>query len=305
MRSFPVRRLAGLPILAAIACIAPPAYAETAAADDPGPWRRVTHTMPAGASGHTVWMEEAAIVDPEGEAPSGKVAVRELTLYHGDTRVAGRAYAIARNVYECSEGFKLPGPVTVYDAAGTPLATAVNEGGERVPPIPHSITNEVWQAVCRNGGAVSRNPSAETIEAAIAHDDPAPFPDMEPARVIGIDIDRDERLDRASIHMRPHSHRHDVEIFFADEPERALTIVAAAQPPTGPLVERLIRAAAPGAYVYDCLIDAEGEPAEPCAPGVAHAGRGGIEIVTPGHPSILVYDPQYDRAPVRLPMAGG
>ncbi|WP_375282742.1 hypothetical protein [Marinicauda pacifica] len=308
MGSCLVRRLAGACLLAMFAGFSPGAFAdpprlEDAALSAPGPWLRVTYTMTPGASGHTVWMEEGALADPAA-APSRpvKVVVRELTLNHGAKRVAGQAYTIERNTYDCRQNHMLPGPLTVYDGAGRALVTVSRDDEAPIAPIPHSITHEIWHGVCRNGAALVSHPAAPTIADAIAHDDPAPFPETATAQAIDVDIDRDERMDRASIHMRPHSHRHDLEIVFGREPGRALTIVTAAQPDTGPLVERTIRAVESGLYVYDCAIGPEGEPVEPCVPGVAHAGRGGIEVVTPGHPSILVFDPQYGQGPVRLPM---
>ena len=122
----------------------------------------------------------------------------------------------------------------------------------------------------------------------------------EPTSEVQWDVDYDGQPDIIRIAMRPHSMRHDVEFILAKDPTRPINVVTAEQPPTGPLVERRIRPLERDRYMVACAMD-QGRDVEPCAAGYPFVQRG-VEVVTEGHPTIIVWLVSGEPHVARLPM---
>ncbi|TFI59349.1 hypothetical protein E2493_05800 [Sphingomonas parva] len=267
-------------------------------------WRQMIRYEPrtdreAGAS---LWINEEAIIGDGAPRETGRKPVRELWINHGAARVAGQAITLQLNTYNCgSEGGMRRGPTAAFTEDLRQLAF-VDRIGEVEPVLPHSAEIDIARVLCTSNVLAKRGRTAATVAEVIAAEAPQPAA-TEPAQSLAADLDADGKAERLSVHMRPHSMRLDVEIVFGAEGKAPVNLIAVEQPPSGPLVEAKLRAAAPNAYLYACERE-ENRDAAPCAPGEAKAFRGGVEIVTPGQPSLLLWIDDGRPRIVRLPTAG-
>ncbi|QIL02437.1 hypothetical protein G7078_06290 [Sphingomonas sinipercae] len=110
----------------------------------------------------------------------------------------------------------------------------------------------------------------------------------EPQTEISLDLDNDGSMDRASVHMRPHSMRLDVEIVLGKQTNRTINLIALQQPPNGPLVYAKLRPVAPGRYTYECKVSSNHDT-QPCRAGVVETSTDSIEVVTPDQPNLLIW----------------
>lgn len=277
-------------LLAAMALLVPASDANE------GPWRQLIAFSPTAAmsEGKSLFLLEGDML-PQGAPRSHDIRrARQLWVSHG--AIVGRqAYVLIDSSVDCD------GPITVktvqaFDARGRPLGEAHPE--EAVQPVPHSAEHLVYDAVCVGSPYLYAKPVAASLPVAVAvaaiADGPAPSDDLR------WDVDYDGQPDILRIAMRPHSMRHDVEVILAKDQTRPINIVTAHQPPTGPLVERRIRPLERDRYLTACRM-VEGEDVEPCVPEYPLVQRG-VEVVTEGLPTILVWLAGGRAQVARLPM---
>ena len=188
--------------------------------------------------------------------------------------------------------------VQVFDAAGLMLGRASVD--EAVYAIPHSAESLISDAVCRGSPYLYDKPVVATrAEATAPAGSSAALP--EPADAVRWDVDYDGQDDFISIAMRPHSYRHDVEFVLAKTPNRSLNVITANQLATGPLAERRIRPLQRDRYLTACDM-VEGRDVEPCVARYPLVQRG-VEVVTEGQPTILVWLVSGEPHVARLPTA--
>jgi hypothetical protein len=188
--------------------------------------------------------------------------------------------------------------VEVFDAAGGLLGRATID--EVVHAIPHSAESLISDAVCRGSPYLYDKPVVATLAEATAGAASSEGLGT-PADAVRWDVDYDGQDDIVSIAMRPHSYRHDVEFVLAKTPNRSLNVVTAEQRPTGPLLERRIRPLERDRYLTACDMD-QGEDVAPCVARYPLVQRG-VEVVTEGQPTILVWLVNGEPRVARLPMA--
>jgi hypothetical protein len=262
-----------------------------------GPWRQLIDFNPTAESpdGVSLFLLESDML-PEGAPRSRDVRrARQLWVNHGVVVGEQTRVAIDSEV-DCDGGMTLQ-TVRAYDRRGRLLGEARPD--EEVHPVPHSAEHLVFDAVCMGSSYLYGKPIVSSLAEAIAgaetREGPAPSAELQ------WDVDYDGRPDIVRIHMRPHSMRHDVEFILARDPTRPLNVVTAHQPPTGPLVERRIRPLDRDRYLIACRM-VEGRDVEVCTPGYPLVQRG-VEVVTEGRPTILVWLVGAEPQVARLPMA--
>lgn len=281
-----------LGVLAALALIVP------AADPQDGPWRQLIDFTPTAErpDGTSLFLLEADML-PQG-SPARREArpVRYVWVNHG-TVVGDQAVTRVTGTTDCDGSIRMQ-TVQVFDASGRLLGEAAVD--EIVHGIPHSAEGLITDAVCRGSPYLYDKPVIATLADATA--DAATGEGLaEPADAVRWDVDYEGQDDIIRIAMRPHSHRHDVEFILARDMSRAINVVTAEQPPTGPLLERRIRPLERDRYLTVCDM-VEGRDVEPCVPGYPLVQRG-VEVVTEGHPTILVWLDDGEPRVARLPMA--
>lgn len=251
---------------------------------DDGPWRQLidfnpTAEQPDGAS---LFLLEADML-PQGTPRSWDTrSARHVWVNHGAV-VGGQAYTVIDSAFDCAGG-AVTRTVRAYDAGGRPLGQA--HPNEETHPVPHSAEHMIWDAVCMGSPYLYDKPVVATLADAAA--DAATSEGLtEPTDQLQWDVDYDGQADIIRIHMRPHSMRHDVEFILAKDPTRPINVITAEQPPTGPLVERRIRPLERDRYMIACAMD-QGRDIEPCVAGYPFVQRG-VEVVTEGQPTIIVW----------------
>jgi hypothetical protein len=266
---------------------------------DPGEgrWRQLiafnpTAEMPDGTS---LFLLESDML-PGGAPRSLEVRrARQLWVNHG-VAVGEQAWAAIDSNVDCNGGITLQ-TVQAYDSRGRLLGEARPD--EKVHAVPHSAEHLVFDAVCLGSPYLYSKPVVSSAAEATGDATTADGPD--PSVELQWDVDYDGRPDILRIHMRPHSMRHDVEFILARDPTRPINVVTAHQPPTGPLVERRIRPLNRDRYLIVCRM-VEGRDVDACVPGYPLVQRG-VEVVTEGHPTILVWLVGGEPHVARLPMA--
>lgn len=270
-----------------------------------GPWRQIIRYTPSEGRGGgiSLWINEAAIVPEGAPAPFRRREAREtyeLWINHGNKWLPGQRYRIERNRYNCGESDMIRVVQAAFNQDGARTATVVGSG-ERIPLIPHSAEHAVGRAVCDAGTVARRGAQAPSLAEALDADPPGPAP-APAAETLSVDLDGDGAPERLDAQMRPHSMRIDVEIVPSRAPNRPLNVIAVAQLPTGPLAESKLRYIPPNTYFYACE-RVENRDVEPCQPGLANVRLGGVEVVTPGQPSLLLWLEGAEPKIVRLPPA--
>lgn len=281
-----------LGVLAALALVVPAA--------DPrdGPWRQLidftsTAERPDGTS---LFLLEADMLPEGSPARREEHPVRYLWVDHGAV-VGDQAVTLITGTTDCDGSIRMQ-QVQVFDAEGRMLGEATID--EVVHAIPHSAESLITDAVCRGSPYLYDKPVVATLAEATA--DAATGEGLaEPGDSVRWDVDYDGQDDIVRIQMRPHSMRHDVEFILAKDPTRPINVVTAHQPPTGPLAERRIRPLERGRYLTACDM-AEGRDIEPCVARYPLVQRG-VEVVTEGHPTILVWLINGEPHIARLPRA--
>ena len=279
-------------LLAALALLVP--------APDPqdGPWRQLIDFVPTAErpDGTSLFLLEADML-PEG-SPRRQTdhPVRYLWVNHGAV-VGEQAVTLITGTTDC-DGSILMQTVQVFDASGQRLGEASVE--EIVHGIPHSAEGLITDAVCLGSPYLYDKPMVATLAEATAGAGSGTGRSG-PGDAVRWDVDYDGQDDTILIAMRPHSYRHDVEFILAKTPNRSLNVVTAEQPPTGPLLERRIRPLERDRYLTACDM-VEGRDVEPCVARYPLVQRG-LEVVTEGHPTILVWLVSGEPHVARLPMA--
>ena len=279
-------------MLAALALLVP--------APDPqeGPWRQLIDFTPTAErpDGTSLFLLEADMLPQGSPARRDERPVRYLWVNHG-TVVGDQAVTLVTGTTDCDGSIRMQ-TVQVFDASGRLLGEAAVD--ETVHGIPHSAEGLITDAVCRGSPYLYDKPVVPTLAEATA--DAATGEGLaEPGDSVRWDVDYDGQDDIIRIAMRPHSHRHDVEFILARDLSRAINVVAAHQPPTGPLVERRIRPLNRDRYLTACD-RVEGRDVEPCVARYPLVQRG-VEVVTEGRPTILVWLVSGEPHVARLPMA--
>lgn len=280
-----------LGVLAALALFVP------AADPQDGPWRQLIDFTPTAErpDGTSLFLLEADML-PQGSPARREVRpVRYVWVDHG-TVVGDQVVTQVTGTTDCGGSIRMQ-TVQVFDASGRLLGEAAVD--EIVHGIPHSAEGLITDAVCRGSPYLYDKPVVATLTDATA--DAATGDGPTPSWQLQWDVDYDGRDDIIRIQMRPHSHRHDVEFILAKDPTRPINVVAAHQPPTGPLLEREFRPLERDRYLTACNM-VEGNDVEPCVPGYPLVQRG-VEVVTQGHPTILVWLVNGEPRVARLPMA--
>lgn len=282
--------LAVLPLVAV-----PPATPPAAATD--GPWRQLIRFEPTAEhpDGTSLWINERAVLPPDGPSTREVREVKELWVAHGAV-VGGQAYVVKTNRYDCDQGSIHTGRVEAFARDGH-LLGAAEPVGEPGYIQTHSAEAEVERAVCTGSRIAARGATAGTVAEAAALAGPERV--VDPASVARLDFDYDGQEDVVRIDMRPHSMRHDVEFIPAVPGNRGINVVTAHQPPTGPLVQRLIRPLERDRYLIACRME-DGRDVAPCVPDYVLAQRG-VEVVTPGQPTVIVWLTQGEPHVARLP----
>ena len=262
-----------------------------------GPWRQLIDFKPTAefSDGTSLFLLESDML-PQGAPHSRDVRrARQLWVNHGVV-VGDQAWAAIDSEIDCAGGMTVR-TVRVYDSRGRLLGEARPD--EETHPVPHSAEHLVFDAVCIGSPYLYRKPVvasvAEATEDAGARESPGLFDELQ------WDVDYDGRPDIIRIHMRPHSMRHDVEFILAKDPTRPVNVIAADQPAAGPLVERRIRPLERDRYLIACA-KFEGRDVQACEPGYPLVQRG-VEVVTEGRPTILVWLVSGEPHVARLPMA--
>lgn len=280
-----------------IGLIAAVSLALPGAAPGDGQWRQLIDFNPTAEypDGASLFLLESDML-PEGAPRSREVRrARQLWVRHGAV-VGEQARATIDAEIDCAAGMTLR-TVQVHDSRGRLLGQARPEEG--VHPVPHSAEHLVFDAVCMGSPYLYLKPVVASVAEATAHAVIKEGP--EPSATLQWDVDYDGQPDIIRIQMRPHSMRHDVEFILARDPTRPINVVTAHQPPTGPLVERRIRPLDRDRYLIACRM-VEGTDVDSCTPEYPLVQRG-VEVVTDGHPTILVWlvsgKPQVARLPTR------
>lgn len=277
--------------LAAAASEAPPT------AQTEGPWRQIIRFEPTAErpDGISLWVSEGAILPPDAPGTREVRAVKELWVSHGAI-TGGQAFVVKTNRYDCAEGAIHTDRIEVFARDGRLLGDAgpVAEPGYTQT---HSAEAEVERALCTHSRLARQGAVAATVADAVAQGGPERV--VEPVQTLQYDVDYDGQDDTVRIEMRPHSMRHDVEFVLAKQANRAINVVTAEQPATGPLVQRLIRPLERDRYLIACRMN-EGRDVAPCVPDYVLAQRG-VEIVTPGQPTIIVWLTMGEPSVARLP----
>lgn len=280
------------------------ALALTAAASDTpptapteGPWRQIIRfeSTPQRPDGISLWISEGAVLPPDGPPIRDVRAVTELWVSHGAV-TGGQAYVVKTNRYDCGEGVIHTDQVEAFGHDDRLLGVA-GPMGEPGYVQTHSAEAEVERAVCNGSHTAARGAMAPTLAQAVAQG--GPEREVEAVQTLQYDVDYDGQPDTVRIAMRPHSMRHDVEFVLASQANREINVVTAHQPPTGPLVQRMIRPLERDRYLIACRME-EGRDVTPCVPDYPLAQRG-VEVVTPGHPTIIVWLTQGQPHVARLP----
>lgn len=263
-----------------------------------GPWRQLIDFNPTAErpDGTSLFLREADML-PEG-APRRRESrsARYVWVNHGAV-TGNQAITIVDSTLDC-DGAVLMQTVRVLDGEGRLLGAA--EVNEQTFAIPHSAESLIADSVCMGSPYLYDKPVVGTLAEATA--DAATGEGLaEPSGELQWDVDYDGQPDIIRIAMRPHSMRHDVEFILAKDPTRPINVITAEQPPTGPLVERRIRPLERDRYLTACDMN-QGEDVEPCEPGYPLVQRG-VEVVTEGHPTILVWLVNGEPHVARLPMA--
>jgi hypothetical protein len=276
------------------------ALALTVPAADPqdGPWRQLIDFTPTAErpDGTSLFLLEADMLPEGSPARRDERPVRYLWVNHGAV-VGDQAVTLVTGTTDCDGGIRMQ-TVQVFDASDRLLGeTAVDE---TVHGIPHSAEGLITDAVCRGSPYLYDKPVVATRAEATA--DAATGEGLAgPGDAVRWDVDYDGQDDIIRIQMRPHSMRHDMEFILAKDLSRAINVVTAHQPPTGPLVERRIRRLERGRYLTACDM-VEGRDVEPCVARYPLVQRG-VEVVTEGHPTILVWLVSDVPHVARLPVA--
>lgn len=267
------------------------------AAPGDGPWRQLIDFNPTAefADGTSLFLLESDML-PEGAPRSRDVRrARQLWVNHGVV-VGEQAWVAIDSEVDCGGGMTVQ-TVRAHDSRGRLLGEARPD--EKVHPVPHSAEHLVFDAVCLGSPYLYAKPVVASLAVATAdaetREGPAPSAELQ------WDVDYDGRPDIVRIHMRPHSMRHDVEFILARDPTRPINVVTAHQPPTGPLVKRLIRPLERDRYLIACRM-VEGEDVDACVPDYPLVQRG-VEVVTEGRPPILVWLVGGEAHVARLPVA--
>lgn len=254
--------------------------------DDPtGPWRQLIRFQPSETyqDGISLWVTDAAVLPPEGPRSRDTREAQDLWVAHG-AAVGGQAYVIKTNRYDCADGAIYTDRVAAYGRDGRFIAAGI-QSGEPGYPQTHSAEAEAYYAICSGSRIAAAGALAKTTAEAVAVEGPGR--EIETATELRYDVDYDGEDDTIRISMRPHSMRHDVEIVLAKQANRPINIIAAQQPPTGPLVHRKIRPLERDRYLIACMME-DGRDVAPCQADYVLAQRG-VEIVTPDQPTILVW----------------
>lgn len=282
--------------LTALALLATPSEAPPTASTD-GPWRQIIRFVPTADTpdGVSLWISEGAVLPPEGPSSRDTREVKALWVAHGAV-TGGQAYTVETSRFACADGLSHTDRVEVFSRDHRLLG---HTGPAAEPDYiqTHSAEAEIERAVCTGSRIAARGAVAATVADAVAQ--AGDEREVAPTAHLEHDVDYDGRPDTVRISMRPHSMRHDVEFVLASEGNRTINVVAADQPSSGPLVERRIRPLERDRYLIACRM-ADGRDVEPCVPDHVLAQRG-VEIVTPGHPSIIVWLTQGEPSVARLP----
>lgn len=279
-----------------IALLAALALSSATPASD-GPWRQLiaftpTEERPDGAS---LWITDAAVLPADGPRSREMREAKELWVVSGAT-VGGQAITIKSRRYACGDGEIHTDAVAVYDREGRLLGTGPQSSGPDYP-ISHSADAEAYDAVCLGSRIAARGAVVATVADAVALAGPERV--VETQTSLRYDVNYDGQDDTIRIAMRPHSMRHDVELVLSPNLNREINVVAAEQPLTGAVVERRIRPLERDRYLIACDMD-EGVDVAPCQPDYVLAQRG-VEIVTPGQPTVIVWLDQGKPRVARLP----
>lgn len=275
----------------------------TAVSDTPptaptsGPWRQIIRFQPSAEypDGSSLWISESALLASDAPATRETRPVRELWVSEGAV-TGGQAYVLKSNRYDCAEGSIFTDKVEVFARDGR-LLGATGPAAEPSYSQTHSAEAEIERALCTHSRLARQGAVVATIADAVAQ--AGPEREVEAVQTLQFDVDYDGQPDTVSIAMRPHSMRHDVEFVLAKQANRTINVVTAEQPPTGPLVQRLIRPLERDRYLIACRME-EGRDVTPCVPDYPLAQRG-VEVVTPGHPTIIVWLTQGQPHVARLP----
>ncbi|RZJ16877.1 MAG: hypothetical protein EON91_11455 [Brevundimonas sp.] len=280
------------------------AFALTAAASEAaptitteGPWRQLIRFEPTlhRPDGISLWISEGAVLPPDGPATRNVRAVKELWVAHGAI-TGGQAFVVRTNRYDCGGGAIHTDRIEVFGRDGRLLGDA---GPVAEPEYiqTHSAEAEVERAVCTGSRIAARGAVAPTLTDAVAR--MGAEREVEAGQTLHFDVDYDGQPDTVSIAMRPHSMRHDVEFVLASQANRTINVVTAEQPATGPLVQRLIRPLERDRYLIACRMS-EGRDVTPCVSDYPLVQRG-VEVVTPGQPTVIVWLAEGEPHVARLP----
>lgn len=263
-----------------------------------GAWRQLirfeaTAEQPDGVS---LWVTDAAVLPPDGPARRDERRSQELWVVHGRT-VGDQAYTIVTRRYECSQSAMFVEDVTTFTRDGRRLG-GVGSLSEPDYPQSHSAEAEAFDAVCSGSRRAARGRIVGSVADAVAES--SLIPDPEANTEVVLDVDYDGAPDTIRLALRPHSHRHDVEIVLARQPNRAINVVAVEQPASGPIVERGLRPVERDRYVTACRMN-DGRDEMPCRTEFRLVQRG-VEIVAQDQPSVLVWLEEGEPQVARLPM---
>ncbi|MDQ8027692.1 MAG: hypothetical protein REJ23_03125 [Brevundimonas sp.] len=265
---------------------------------DQGPWRELirfeaTAEHPDGAS---LWITDAAVIAPDGPARRDVREASELWVVHGQT-VGAQAYTVVTRRYDCSESEMFADKASAFTRDGRLLGSS-SPTSEPDYPQTHSAEAEAFDAVCTGSRRAARGRIVSTTAEAVAGAAEAEL--AEATEMVSVDLDYDGVPDTVRIAMRPHSQRHDVEIVLARQPNRTINVVAMEQPPAGPIVERRLRPVERDRYVTACRMT-DGRDQTPCRAEYRLVQRG-VEIVSAGYPSVLVWLEDAEPKVARLPL---
>lgn len=266
-----------------------------------GPWRQLirfeaTAQQPDGVS---LWVTDAAVLPPDAPARRDERRARELWVVHGRT-VGDQAYTIITRRYECSRSAMYVEDATAFTRDGRRLG-GVGRLSEPDYPLSHSAEAEAFDAVCSESRRAARGRIVEAIADAVAERSQVAEPEARSEVVL--DLDYDGVPDTVRLAMRPHGHRHDVEIVLGRQPNRVLNIVAVEQPASGPIVERRLRPVERDRYITACRMT-DGRDETLCRAEFRLVQRG-VEIVAPVRPSVLVWLEEGEPQVARLPVPAG
>ncbi|MFW2342025.1 hypothetical protein [Brevundimonas sp.] len=279
-------------VLAALALLVP------APEPQDGPWRQLIDFTPTAEQpdGASLFLLEADMLPQGSPARRDARPVRYLWVNHGAV-IGDQAVTLVTGTTDCDGEIRMQ-QVQVFTAAGRMLGEATVD--EAVYAIPHSAESLISDAVCTGSPYLYDKPVVATLAEATAGAASSAGLGT-PADAVRWDVDYDGQDDIVSIAMRPHSYRHDVEFVLAKTPNRSLNVVTAEQRPTGPLLERRIRPLERDRYLTACDMD-EGEDVAPCVARYPLVQRG-VEVVTEGQPTILVWLVNGEPRVARLPVA--